>query len=206
MTKLASLLLAATLLTACSKKEIDPQPAVPQTPPAQAATINMAFDFYPTAGSQASTQSLSLVPQKPAGQLLSDRLVIKLEYANALSFVEDQVQFTLPLSRQKTGLVGTYTLASQPDASVGEVLVSYIRPIAASANAYYNTYDSNRARIEGSLVINAYDATRRLISGTYAVRAMNVKTPFSFLSYNATIDSRLNGDLRLTGTFTELPL
>lgn len=206
MKKLASFLLAATLLTACSKKETDPQPTPPPPAPAQAATINMAFDFYPTPSSPARTQSLSLVPQKPAGQLLSDRLVIKLEYANGINFVEDQVQFTLPLSRQKPGLVGTYTLASQPDASVGEVLVAYTRPIAASANAYFNTYDSNRARLEGSLVISAYDATRRLISGTYTVKAPNVKTPFLFLGYNATSDTRSDGDLRLSGTFTELPL
>ncbi|GAA4037929.1 hypothetical protein GCM10022409_23990 [Hymenobacter glaciei] len=206
MKKLASFLLAVTLLTACSKKEADPQPTPAQPAPAQAATINMAFDFYPTASSPASTQSLSLVPQKPAGELLSDRLVIKLEHANAANFVGDQVQFTLPLSRQKSGLVGTYTLASQPDASVGEVLVAYNRPVSASANAYSNTYNSNNARLEGSLIISAYDAPRRLISGTYTVKAVNVKSPFLFLGYNSTSDPRRDGDLRLTGTFTELPL
>ena len=204
MKNLASFLLAATLLTACSRNGTDPQPAPPA--PAQAATINMAFDFYPTASSPARTQSLSLVPQKPVGQLLSDRLVVKLEYANALNILEDQVQFTLPLSRQKPGLVGPYTLASQPDTSVGEVLVAYTRPINASANAYFNVYDSNRVRLEGSLVISAYDAGRRLISGTYAVKALNVKTPFMFLGYNSSGDSRPDGDLRLSGTFTELPL
>lgn len=204
MKKLTSFLLAATLLSACSKKGTDPQPT--PAPPAQAATINMAFDFYPTASSPARTQSLSLVPQKPAGQLLNDRLVIKLEYADAANFVVDQVQFTLPLGRQKPGLVGTYTLASQPDASVGEVLVVYNRPVSASANAYFNTYESNQSRLEGNLVIGAYDATRRLVSGTYTVKAVNVKSPFSFLSYNSSGDPRPNGDLRVSGTFTELPL
>jgi hypothetical protein len=203
MRKIAPLL-AALLLTACSKKGVDPTP--PPLPPAQAATVNMAFDFYPTASSPARTQSLSLLPQKPVAQQLSDRLVIKLDYANTAGITEDQLQFTVPLNRQKPGLAGTYTLASQPDASQGEVLVSYIRPTSASSNTYYNTYDSNRCRLDGSLTISAYDASRRLISGTYSVKAVNVKTPFFFLAYSAASDTRPDGDLRLTGTFTELAL
>ncbi|GAB3673616.1 hypothetical protein GCM10027594_35320 [Hymenobacter agri] len=201
--KIASLLLAAGLLASCSKKEAEPQPA--PAAPAQAATLNVVFDFYATGSSAAHTQSLSLVPQKPVAPQSSDRVLIKLEYANSAFFVEDQLLLTLPLSRQKPGLVGTYTLASQPDASRGEVLVAYTRPTSSSSNLYSNVYDSNRNQLEGSLTISAYDAGRRLISGSYTVKAVNAKSPFSFRSYGAA-DSRPDGDLRLTGTFTELPM
>jgi hypothetical protein len=203
MKNIASLALAAILLSACSKKEADPQPATPA--PVQAATINVAFDYYATGSSPATTQSLSLLAAKPTYQALADRLEVKLESLSSLNFVEDRVQFVIPISRQKTGLVGSYTLASQPDASLGEVLLTYTRP-SNSSSAYSNVYSGNQSRLEGSFVITSYDASRRLISGSYSVKALNVKGPFSFLGVGSAGDPRRDGDLRLSGTFQELPL
>ncbi len=203
MKNLAStLLLSSLLVTACSKKDPDPQPT-PSTP-AQAATVNVAFDNYATASQPASTESLSLLATKPTYQAFSDRLEVKLEVANVLGLVQDRVLLVLPIGRQRNGLVGTYTLASQPDASLGEVLVTYRRP-SNSNSAYDNVYGSNTAKLEGSFTITGYDASRRLLSGSYAVKALNVKTPFSFIGAGSGDDPRRSGDLRLGGTFQELP-
>lgn len=202
--------LATSLLAACSKKEADPQPQpAPAAPvaPIQAATINVAFDAYATASAPAATQSLSLLATKPTYQLFTDRLEVKLQATDPgnSSFVQDRVQFVIPISRQKSGLVGTYTLASQPDASLGDVLLTYTRYINLT-DTYPNAYGSNAQRLEGSFVITSYDATRRLISGSYTVKALNAKDAFVFLNIRYIGDQRRDGDLRLTGTFQEVPL
>lgn len=205
MKNIVPLVLTAILLSACGKKAADPQPQPTAPAPVQAATINVAFDYYATSTAPASTQSLSSLAAKPTYQALADRLEVKLENLNTLNFVDDRVQFVIPISRQKNGLTGSYTLASQPDASVGEVLMTYTRP-SYSSSAYSNVYGSNQARLEGSFIITSYDAARRLISGSYTVKALNVKGPFSFLGAGSAGDSRRDGDLRLSGTFQELPL
>ena len=205
MKNIAIFLFAATSLAGCSKKEADPQPTVIAPTPIQAATINVAFDYYATGTSPASIQSLSLLATKPMYQQFPDRLQIKLEALNSNNFVQDRVLFAIPVSRQKAGLVGTYTLASQPDAGLGEVLVTYTRP-SNSTSAFDNVYGTNSARLEGNVAITSYDAGRRLISGSYTVKVINVKGPFSFLDTSSASDPRRDGDLRLTGTFTELPL
>lgn len=206
MKNIVAFALAAALLGACGRKEAEPQPQPTAPAPVQAATINVAFDFYATGSAPASTQSLSLLAAKPTYQAPADRLEVKLESLNSLSLVvEDRVQFVIPISRQKSGLVGSYTLASQPDASLGEVLVTYTRP-SNSTSAFSNVYGSNQARLEGSFVITGYDAARRLISGSYTVKFLNVKEPFSFLALGSQGDPRRTGDLRLSGTFQELPL
>ena len=202
MKNLAALLLAAASLAACSKN--DPQPATPAAPaPAQAATINVAFDAYATASQPASTESRSLLATKPVYKVYSDRLEVTLKAFYPNGDVQDQAVFTIPLGRQKVGLAGTYTLASQPDASLGEVLVNYTRP--AGTSGAINAYTSNSTRLEGSFTLSAYDASRRIISGSYAVKCLNVKYPFSFLAAGSSGDPRRDGDLRLSGTFQELP-
>ena len=107
MNKRITFCLAAAVLTACSKKDADPQPTVAAPAPIQAATINLAFDYYATGNSLATTQSLSLLATKPAYQIFSDRLEVKMESFSVANFLQDRVQFTITISRQKTGLVGT---------------------------------------------------------------------------------------------------
>ena len=204
MNKLVTFCLAAATLTACSKKE-DPQPAASTPAPIQAATVNTAFDAYATGSSPAATQSLSLLATKPTYQVFPDRLEVKLEAINTNNFVQDRVLFTIPISRQKAGLTGTYTLASQPDAGLGDVLVTYTRP-SNSTSAFDNVYGTNSARLEGSFTLTSYDASRRIISGSYTVKMLNVKGPFSFLDVNSSGDPRRDGDVRLSGTFQEVPL
>jgi hypothetical protein len=195
-------LLGLSLLTGCAKKEDAPQPA-PAPTPAQAATVNIAFDAYATASQPASTESLSLLATKPSYQVFPDRLQVTLEVLSVINTVQEQVVFTLPLSRQKNGLVGTYTLASQPDASLGETLVAYTRP-SGSTSAFSNVYGTNSARLEGTFVVSSYDAARQLLSGSYSVKALNVRGPFSFLGVGSVGDPRRTGDLRLSGTFQEI--
>jgi hypothetical protein len=200
---LVAILLAATLLGACSKKEADPQP-VPATPPAQAAGIDVKFDYYATGSTPATTRSMSLLADKPTWKQSSDRLTITLEKLDVLSSVQDRVELTIPLAKQKAGLVGTYVLASQPNTSLGEALFNYVRP--GSNSAYSNVYSSNGNQVAGSMVITSYDAKRQLISGSYNARFTNVKGPFSFLGVGSVGDPRLDGDLTLSGTFQEIPL
>jgi hypothetical protein len=127
---------------------------------------------------------------------------VKLEAINTNNFVQDRVLFTIPISRQKAGLTGTYTLASQPDAGLGDALVTYTRP-SNSTSALDNVYGTNSARLEGSFIITSYDASRRIISGSYTVK---MKGPFSFVDVNSAGDPRRDGDVRLSGTFQEVPL
>jgi hypothetical protein len=133
---------------------------------------------------------------------ITDRLEVKLEAINTNNFVQDRVLFTIPISRQKAGLMGTYTLASQPDAGLGDALVTYTRP-SNSTSAFDNVYGTNSARLEGSFIITSYDASRRIISGSYTVK---MKGPFSFVDVNSAGDPRRDGDVRLSGTFQEVPL
>ena len=202
MKKLASFLLATTLLTACSKKEADPQPT--PTAPAQAATIDVRFDYYAAGNLPASTQSMSLLADKPSWVKTTDRLTLTLQKLNVIDMVADQVEVVIPLNKQKAGLVGTYVLASQPNTSAGDALMTYLRP--GSSSAYSNLYASNNSQVAGNLIITGYDAQRQLISGSYSARFTNVKGPFSFLAVGSSGDPRRDGDLTVNGTFQELPL
>jgi hypothetical protein len=192
---LAASILALTLGTAaCQQDPSDqPQPAAP----VQEATLNMTFRYY----SPDETRGINHLADKPAGQLLPDRLTVK--FSNNLTSPTDQLELTIAKSRQKPGLAGTYTLASQPDPGQGDVQVSYLRP-SPSSNTIGNLVSSNSHRLTGSLVISSYDAARNLISGSYSVEAANSKDPFVFLSSG--LDTRRAGDLRIYGTFTEVPL
>ena len=202
MKTFSSLLFAATLLTACSKKDADPQPT--PAAPVQAATIDVRFDYYAAGSAPATTQSISLLADRPSWKQTADRLTLTLEKQNVLNKVEDHVDVVIPVSKLKTGLVGTYVLASQPNTSGGDALMTYLRP--GSVDAYSNVYTSNANQLDGNLVITEYDAQRHLISGRYTVRFVNVKGPFSFLSINSAGDPRRDGDLTVNGTFQELPV
>lgn len=196
--------LALSLLAGCSKKEDAPQP-VPVAP-VQAGTINVVFDASATATLPASTQSKSLLANKPTWQQNSDRLTIKLESLNVINTVDDHVDFVVPVGKWKTGLTGTYALASQPNTTAGDALVSYLRPLPSSSSAYPNSYTSNANQLAGTLTITSYDTQRKLLSGSYQVRFINVKGPFSFLGIGSMGDPRRDGDVTVSGTFQEIPL
>lgn len=192
---LFTFLTSASLFTiACQKDSADqPQPAVP----VQEATLNMTFHYT----SPDETRGINHLADRPSGQQLSDQLVVR--FSNSQTIPIDQLEFTLAKSRQKPGLAGTYTLSSQPDPGAGDVQVSYLRP-TPSSSAIGNLVTGNSHRLTGSFVISSYDATRQLISGSYTVEAPGSKDPFVFLSTGS--DTRRSGDLRLYGTFTEVPL
>ena len=192
-------LIALTLgITACQKDDNSPRPTV--AAPAQEATLNLVFRYY----SPDESRGINYLADKPAGQLLTDRLTVKFTNNFPGLGSTDQIEFVLPKSRQKPGLVGTYTLASQPDPGQGDVQVSYQR--AGTADTHRNGVHSNSNRLEGSFTITSYDASRNLISGSYTCSAPNSKDPFTFLTNGSSADSRRDGDLRVSGTFTEVPL
>lgn len=206
MKNLTSICLGLVLLTACAKKEADPQPAAPVLPaPIQEATLNLRFDYYGTIKDPSATRSLSLLATRPAGQQFTDRLTLHFDNLDRFNTITDQLDFVLPRSRHKAGLVGTYSLASQPDAGVGDAQVSYVRPIDAGA-VRANVFTSSISQLTGSLTITTYDAARQLVSGSYSLSLDSVKDPFSFTSAGLGTDSRRDGDLRLSGTFQEVPL
>jgi hypothetical protein len=188
-------LIAITLGTAACQKDNDsPQPAA--ITPAQEAALNMVFRYY----SPDESRGINYLADKPAGELLPDRLTVKLTGPGST----DQIEFVLTRSRQKPGLVGTYTLASQPDPGQGDVQVTYQR--AGATDSRRNGMSSTANRLEGSFTITSYDAGRHLISGSYTCSAPGTKDPFVFLTNGFTADTRRDGDLRVYGTFTEVPL
>ena len=188
-------LLAIMLGTAACRKENDsPRPAT--VVPAREAALNMVFRYY----SPNESRGINYLADKPAGELLPDRLTVTLTGPGST----DQIEFVLTKSRQKPGLVGTYTLASQPDPGQGDVQVTYQR--AGANDGRRNGMSSTANRIEGSFTITSYDAGRNLISGSYTCGAPGTKDPFVFLPNGSTADTRRDGDLRVYGTFTEVPL
>lgn len=192
---LFAFLTTASLFTiACQKDDSNPpQPAAP----VQEATLNMVFRYY----TPDESRGINHLADRPSAQQLSDRLVVK--FSNSQASPTDQLEFTIAKSRQKAGLTGTYTLASQPDPGAGDVQVSYLRP-SLNSSAIGNLVTGNSHRLTGSVVISSYDAARNLISGSYSVEAAGSKDPFVFLATGS--DTRRTGDLRVYGTFTEVPL
>lgn len=201
MKNIATFLVAAALLTGCSKKEADPQPA---PAPAQAATIDVVFNYYATGNEPASTQSMSLLADRPSWKKTADRLTLTLDKQSVVNTLEDQVEVVIPLNKQKAGLVGTYVLASQPNTTAGDAMITYLRP--GSSSTYPNYYGSNTNQVAGTLVITSYDAQRQLISGRYSAQFTNVKGPYSYLELGSAGDPRRDGDLAVSGTFTEVPM
>lgn len=192
---LVTLLTSATLFTVACHKDQDDQPQ--PTAAVQAATLNMTFHY----ASPDETRGINHLADKPSGQQLADRLVVT--FSNSQTSPTDQLEFTIAKSRQKSGLAGTYALASQPDPGAGDVQVRYLRHTPSSA-AIGNLVTGNTHRLTGSFIISSYDANRQLISGSYIVEAADSKDPFTFLTTN--IDTRRSGELRVYGTFTEVPL
>lgn len=197
----ASMLTASLLGTSCTK-ECDPIPESVAAAPAQAATLNVNFEY---AGS-AEERSVSYVADKPGAELLSDRLLLTISSEATTTGPADRITFALAKSRQKAGLVGTYSLASQPDASQGDVQVSFIR-FTPSTNTYNNTVSGNQNQLSGSLIVTAYDEARKLISGTYEMKTTGIRDVFAFRNYaDVTPDARREGSLRVHGSFTEIRL
>lgn len=196
---LFAFLTTASLFTiACQKDAADqPQPAAP----AQEATLNMTFRYY----SPDETRGINHLADRPGGQQLPDRLTVKFNNSPGPNGPTDQIEFTIAKSRQQPGLAGSYTLASQPDPGQGDVQFSYLRP-SPGGSAIDNRVSSNSHRLTGSFIITRYDAVRNLISGSYLVEAANVKDFFFFTTASGPADTRRPGDLRVYGTFTEVPL
>ncbi len=199
---LKSLLLASCIavslgIVSCQQDDV-PQPAEPA--PVREATINTVFRYY----SPDESRGINHLADKPFGQWSSDRLTVKFHNTIPGLNPTDEIQFVLPKSRQKTGLTGTYTLASQPDPGQGDVQVKYLRP--GTSSSWNNGVNSNAHVLEGSFIITSYDARRNLISGSYAVEAKDVRDAFVFLASGSSADNRRTGDLRVYGAFTEVPL
>lgn len=190
------------LVTACQKDKETPEPTV--TPPVQEANISFTYT-YPTA--EAENKGQTFVAKEPAGKLTPQKLTLLFEKEPraAGAGTEERLEFVLPSSKQKPGLVGTYTIASQPDPGQGDVLTTYERPFYGMG-AYLNQYSGNTNSMEGSLVITAYNSERQLVSGSYSFLITNAKDPFRFLGTSSQSDGRLACEVKGYGTFQEIPL
>ncbi|UPL48630.1 hypothetical protein [Hymenobacter sublimis] len=188
-----------TLLASCQQDIETPEPTV--TPPVQEANINFTYT-YPT-----ESKGQTFLAPAPSGRLASDKLTLLFEKEPrpAGLGIEERVEFVLPKGKQKAGLVGTYTLSSQPDPGQGEVLATYERP-AYGTGIYLNKYSGNSHRLEGSFVITEFNSARQLISGSYTFTIRNAKDPYVYLAVGSQADSRRDCEIKSYGTFTEIPL
>lgn len=132
--------------------------------------------------------------------------MLRIDAIEVINHGDSRIEFVLPVSRQKTGLVGSYSLASQPDINQGDVLVTLTRPYYNLSTVSANLYTSNSERLTGSFIITSYDAARQLISGSYSVDAPNVQDPQAYDVVAVPGDIRRWGDLHFAGIFQEVPL
>ncbi|GGG28249.1 hypothetical protein [Hymenobacter glacieicola] len=188
-----------TLVAGCQKDTEMPEPTV--APAVQEANLNFTYT-YPT-----ESKGQTFLAQAPSGKLASDRLtlVFEKEPRPAGMGTEERIEFLLPKGKQKAGLVGTYTLSSQPDPGQGDMLATYERPTYGSG-VYLNKYSGNSHRLEGNFVITEFNAARQLISGSYTFTIRNAKDPYVYLAVGSQADSRRDCDIKVYGTFKEIPL
>lgn len=69
-----------------------------------------------------------------------------------------------------------------------------------------NYFSSSNNTVDGNLVITSYDAARKLISGSYTLTVKRMKDPYTFIGTNSATDPRREGDVKVEGTFEEVPL
>lgn len=190
----AAALFGIVLLTTACKKESDPQ--FKPAEPANSAEVNMAATYYDAT----PAQGLTYLAFSPSANQYSDRL--ELYFRD--SFNRDQLRFVLPKSRQKPGLVGTYTLATQPDPGQGDIRFEYTRPFNENTSNFFSS--NNNQLPGGTLIITGYDASRKLLSGTFTFTIKKAKDPFRFTPVvpGSPQDSRADADVKIYGNFSEL--
>ncbi|WP_426493324.1 hypothetical protein [Hymenobacter sp. 102] len=197
---LSSLSLLA--LASCQKddeKQPNPMPAEPT--PVQEANVNFVYT-YPN-----ESKGQTFLAKDPKGKLESSRLSLTFEKELRQYAVttDERIEFLLPQSRQKSGLVGTYTLSSQPDPGQGEVQATYERPFSGTGS-FANKYSGNTSVMQGSFTISDYNASRKLLSGSYTFTIRQIRDPFQFLATGSYSDPRRLCDVKCYGTFREIPL
>ncbi len=116
----------------------------------------------------------------------------------------DAISFLIAADKLTAGVLGTYSLKSQPDPNPGAVTTRYTlyskNTTGSSAGVIYG---SSWNIMLGELKITSYDASRRLISGSYSLQMDNLPNPFDG-GVNNTEKEHCN--LKVTGTFTHVKL
>jgi hypothetical protein len=194
MKNLFAFCLPALLLLGCSKKEVTPTPLPPA--PAQEATVNVAVTYYDATPARGA----SYLGENPVARHSTDRV----EFVFNSPFASDQLKFVLPKSKLKAGWIGTYTVGTQPNPGLGDVLVEYLRPISGAIS---NSYSSNGNVIESAAFnVTAYDASRQLLAGNFTLLVRRAKNPYSFLMtpVSPAQDTRSDADIKLYGGFNEV--
>ncbi|MBX0291362.1 hypothetical protein K3G63_12990 [Hymenobacter sp. HSC-4F20] len=187
------------LTASCQKDKEMPEPTV--APPVQEANVSFTYT-YP-----GENKGQTFLAYAPTGKLSSDKLTLVFEKEarpNGLG-TEERVDFLLPKSKHKNGLVGMYTLSSQPDPGQGDMLVTYERPPYAPG-VFLNKYSGNTHVVEGSFIITEYNVGRQLISGSYIFTIRNTKDPYVYLATGSGADVRRDCTIKGYGTFKEIPL
>lgn len=184
------ILFALLFLAGCKKETTEPTPQ--PLPVTAKLSRTMAY--------QNSSTRFTAEYENDAFRHAASQSAEKLQFGFWTTYPagSDGLSFSIPKARQKTGLVGTYTLATLPNPALGEAAVDY--RFATGENCTV-IFQSGTTLVEGSLVITAYDPKRKTLSGTYTVRLPGAYDPFdpSFLP-----EKRVN--FTISGSFANLPV
>ena len=195
MKKLASLLLTAALLTACSKKE-DPQPVAPA--PTVQAEMMRTFIFPASSGSDTGL-TYTQKSMRLTGKLDASALSLGFDVPEGSDFIG----FTIPASALSTMLPGSYRLQDRQNSTGAVVETRYVYTILNSPGAFKSRlFFSSTDTMVGKVVITAYDSQRRLLAGSFEMAMDGVHDPRE--SYPAPVPLLCN--VKVTGTFENLKL
>ena len=195
MNKLASLLLAAVLLTACSKKEADPQPA---PAPAVRADITRTFTYPGNSGFDTALTYTQKTLQI-RGQLDATKLLLFFDAPEG----SDNLAFTIPAVALAAGLPGTYALRDRQNSPGKVVETDYTYKIVNTPSvSSFHLYASARNNMTGRVIITAYDAQRRLLNGSFEMTMDGVSDPRE--DFPSPMPMPCN--VKVTGSFENLKL
>ena len=191
------LTMLAWTAAACGSKDNDPAPTTP-TGPAMELTMTRTQDYLGDRTDAGITYTHATMSGQ--GRLANQELSLYFAPKEGL----DAISFVVAANKLATGMVGTYTLKSQPDPTLGVVVTRYTLYSKNTTGSSTGTiYDSSWSLMPGELKITSYDAQRGLISGSYTLQMDNIPDPF---------DGRLGStekehcNLKVTGAFTNLKL
>lgn len=197
MNKLTSLLLAAVLLTACSKKEIDPQPSPADTTPVVTMARTLTF---PTAASLNNDTSYVAAAMTSRGVLGPDGLGLSFEPRVG----RDAISFGISAAALTPAVTGTYPIIDRRQLPGAAASASYSFRVARNLqqSGEFLIWSSTHT-MPGQLVITSYDALRRLVSGSYEMSIDNLQN----ITDRASVPMAAPlCNLRVTGTFANVKL
>ena len=195
MNKLVTLCLAATVFTACSKKE-DPQPVA--LAPAVQVEMTRTFTF-PASSSSDTGLTYTQKSMHVGGKLDASSLALGFDVPEGSDFIG----FTIPASALSSALMGSYRLQDRQGSPGAVAETRYAYTILNAPGAFKSRlFFSNSNTMVGKVVITAYDSQRRLLAGSFEMAMDGVSDPRE--SRPAPVPLLCN--VKVTGTFENLKL